>query len=170
MLVDLEAREDERGLFARSYCEREFESMGLMPVSAQCNLSLNRVRGTLRGMHFLAEPACEPKLVRCLRGAIQDVIIDMRPWSETYLEHFSVVLNDEDLRALYIPPMFAQGFLTLEDRTLVHYQMGDFYVPGLERGVRFDDPAFGIEWKAPVRVVSAKDRSWPAFSPSAMKK
>lgn len=165
MLVDLEVSEDPRGGFARTYCAREFEKHGLMTAVAQCNTSFNRLKGTLRGMHFLKPPGMEPKLVRCVKGSIQDVIIDLRPESDTYLRHFSVVLSESNRKSLYIPGMFAHGFLTLEDDTHVIYNMGDFYAPGLEGGIRYDDPAFGIEWLAPVASISEKDLAWPLLRP-----
>ncbi len=165
MVIELEIREDVRGGFARTFCAREFEAHGLMSVVAQSNMSYSHVKGTLRGMHYLKEPAMEPKLVRCVKGAIQDVILDMRPGSETYLKHFSISLTEMNRRSLYIPGMFAHGFLTLEDDTHVVYSMGDFYSPGLEAGFRYDDPAFGIEWEAPVTCITEKDLSWPPFTP-----
>ena len=163
-LVDLERLEDERGFFARAYCAEEFAAHGLQPVIAQANLSFNRTRGTLRGMHYQVDPAEETKLVRCTRGAIWDVIIDMRPDSPTYLSHFGVELSAENRSALYVPALCAHGFQTLVDDTEVTYQVGDFYRPGHERGVAHDDPAFAIQWPLPVSVISEKDRAWPPFA------
>jgi dTDP-4-dehydrorhamnose 3,5-epimerase len=162
-LVDLERLTDERGFFARAYCAEEFEAHGLNAVVAQVNTSSNRRRGTLRGMHYQVEPAEETKLVRCTRGAIWDVIVDMRPDSPTYLSHFGVELNEENRTALYVPAMCAHGFQTLADDTDVTYQVGDYYRPGHERGIAYDDPAVGIEWPLPVSVITEKDRGWPAL-------
>ena len=163
-LIDLERLEDERGFFARAYCAEEFAAHGLRPVVAQANLSFNGRRGTLRGMHYQVDPAEETKLVRCTRGAIWDVIIDMRPDSPTYLEHFGVELSAENRSALYVPALCAHGFQTLVDESEVSYQVGDFYRPGHERGIAYDDPAFGIQWPLPVTVISEKDRAWPPFA------
>lgn len=165
MLVDLEIRSDERGGFARTFCAREFEAHGLVPGVAQLNMSFNHRKGTLRGMHFQKAPALESKLVRCVRGAIQDVIIDLRTDSPTYLRHFSITLSQDNRTALYVPGMFAHGYLTLTDDTEIIYNVGEFYTPALESGVRYDDPTFGIKWTLPVALVSEKDASWPLFKP-----
>ena len=163
-LVDLELLEDERGFFARSFCAVEFAEQGLKPAVAQANVSFNHSAGTLRGMHFQVDPAEETKLIRCTRGAVWDVIVDMRPDSESYLRHFGVELTAENHRALYVPAMCAHGFQTLVDATEVTYQVGDHYRPGHERGVRHDDPAIGIEWPLEVSVITDKDRSWPPIA------
>jgi dTDP-4-dehydrorhamnose 3,5-epimerase len=163
MVVDLDFYRDARGGFARSFCARIFEENGLSPTIAQCNVSINHGKGTLRGMHFQVEPATESKLVRCVRGSIQDVIIDLRADSPTYMRHFSVILSQDNRRALYVPGMFAHGYLTLTDDTEIHYNIGEFYTPGLERGVRYDDPAFGIEWLTSIRCISEKDLGWPDY-------
>jgi dTDP-4-dehydrorhamnose 3,5-epimerase len=160
-VLDVEPRVDERGFFARTFCRREFETRGLDPAVAQCNVAYNRRRGTLRGLHYQAPPVSESKLVRCTRGAIHDVIVDLRPDSPTRLRHFAVELTAENRRSLYVPDRFAHGYVTLTDDTEVTYQMGEFYTPGSERGVRFDDPALGIEWPVPVVLISDKDRAWP---------
>lgn len=160
-VLDLERREDNRGFFARTFDARELEAHGMRAAVAQCNLSYNRVRGTLRGMHMQVAPATEPKLVRCTRGAIYDVIVDMRPGSPTYLQHVGVELTSDNRRQLYVPDMFAHGFLTLTDDAEVAYQVGEFYAPGFERGLRYDDPALGIQWPVPVTVLSDKDAAWP---------
>lgn len=165
-IIDLERREDPRGWFARTFCRREFEAHGLEPVIAQANISWNARKGTLRGMHYQVPPAAETKLVRCTRGALWDVIVDLRPDSPTFLRHFGVELTAENGRQLYVPELFAHGFLTLADDTEVAYQVGEFYTPGAERGIRHDDPALGIEWPAPVAVISEKDAAWPAFVPA----
>ena len=165
-IIDLERREDPRGWFARTFCRREFEAHGLEPVIAQANISWNARKGTLRGMHYQVPPAAETKLVRCTRGALWDVIVDLRPDSPTFLRHFGVELTAENGRQLYVPELFAHGFLTLADDTEVAYQVGEFYTPGAERGIRHDDPALGIEWPEPVAVISEKDAAWPAFVPA----
>ena len=164
-ILNLEERADERGFFARTFCAREFEAHGLKPTVAQCNLSFNHEEGTLRGMHYQVAPAAETKLVRCTRGAIYDVIIDLRPDSPTHLQHVGVELSEQNRRALYVPGMFAHGYQALTDGAEVVYQVGEFYTPGYERGLRYDDPAFGISWPLEVSVISEKDASWPLFSP-----
>jgi dTDP-4-dehydrorhamnose 3,5-epimerase len=162
-IVDIEARADERGFFARVFCADEFAGQGLETRVVQANLSFNARRGTLRGMHYQLPPAGEAKLVRCIRGAIYDVIIDLRPESPTYLRHFGVELSAENHRALYIPQQFAHGFQTLADETEVLYLVSEFYTPAYERGLRYDDPAFGIDWPLPISVISAKDAAWGLF-------
>ena len=160
-VIDLERREDDRGFFARTYCQREFEEHGLNPAVAQCNLSYSRRSGTLRGMHYQTGDAAEAKLVRCIRGAIHDVIVDLREGSPTYLKHFGVDLSARNHRALYVPEGFAHGFLSLMDDTEIAYQVSTFYAPGQERGLRYDDPALGIPWPAEITSISEKDASWP---------
>jgi dTDP-4-dehydrorhamnose 3,5-epimerase len=163
-LIKLEPKEDVRGFFARSYCELEFRKLGFKPCSAQCNVSYNRKRGTLRGMHYQAAPFAEAKLVTCLSGAIYDVIIDLRPESPSYCEWLSVQLNSFRPRPmLYIPEGFAHGFQTLEDDTEVLYQMSEFYHPESTRGVRWNDPAFGIKWPDIQPTISERDRNFPDF-------
>ena len=159
-ILDLERREDERGFFARAFCQREFEEHGLKPVIAQANVAFNRYKGTLRGMHFQFPPAPETKLVRCTRGAILDVIVDLRPESATYLQHVEVELNENNNRGLYVPERFAHGYQCLADRTETSYQVGEFYTPGAEGGLRYDDPLLGLKWPLPVSVISEKDRHW----------
>ncbi len=166
-IIDLERREDVRGYFARAFCQQEFETYGLAPVMVQTNVSCNKKRGTLRGMHYQAAPHEEAKLVRCTRGAIYDVIVDVRPHSETYRRWIGVELTPETGRMLYVPEGFAHGFITLEDNTEVTYQVSAFYAPGYERGLRYDDPAIGIEWPIQVEVISEKDGTWPDFRPAA---
>jgi dTDP-4-dehydrorhamnose 3,5-epimerase len=161
VLVDLERREDERGFFARSYCREEFLAAGLEPLAEQANLSWNEVAGTLRGMHYQLPPSTEAKLVRCTAGAVHDVVIDVRPDSPTYLTSVAVELTARDRRALYVPPMFAHGYQTLTDDAEVVYQVSEAYAPGVERGLRHDDPALGLSWPLPVSRISAKDASWP---------
>ena len=160
-VIDPEPYADERGLFARTFCAREFAEHGLDTTPVQCNVSLNRRRGTMRGMHWQAAPHEEAKLVRCTHGAIHDVIVDLRPDSATFGGHVGVELTAGNRRMLYVPEGFAHGFLTLEDDTEVFYQMSAFYEPDAARGLRYDDPALGIRWPAEVRVVSERDRSWP---------
>jgi dTDP-4-dehydrorhamnose 3,5-epimerase len=160
-LIDIDTKSDDRGFFARTFCREEFEAHGLKPDVAQCNLSFNHRAGTLRGMHYQVEPATETKLIRCTRGAIFDVIVDMRPQSATYLRHVGVELSADNRRALYVPELFAHGYQALVDGTEVTYQVGEFYTPGHERGLRHDDPVLGIDWPLPVTVISGKDVHWP---------
>lgn len=158
--IDIEPREDNRGFFARAFCQREFQEHGLKPVIAQANLAFNKYKGTVRGMHFQYPPAPETKLVRATRGAILDIIVDLRPESPTYLQHVSVELSADNHRALYVPERFAHGYQVLEDRTETSYQVGEFYTPGAEGGLRHDDPRLGLEWPLPVGEISAKDNGW----------
>jgi dTDP-4-dehydrorhamnose 3,5-epimerase len=162
--VEIESHPDERGFFARTWCSREFASHGLSGALAQASISHNDHRGTVRGMHLQLPPSQEAKLVRCSRGAIYDVIVDLRPDSETYLQHFGIHLDAVSCKALYIPPLVAHGFQTLEADTEVIYQMTDFFAPELGYGFRWDDPAFAIEWpiRTPVTIV-ARDRNYPDF-------
>lgn len=164
-VIELQSFSDDRGSFARTFCAREFAEKGLKPTVVQANLSYNHRRGTLRGMHYQLPPAMETKLVRCTRGAIYDVIIDLRPDSPSYLQHFGVELSAENRKAYYVPEMFAHAYLTLTDGAEVVYQVGEFYTPGFERGVRYDDPRFNIQWPVPIEVISDKDASWPRFNP-----
>lgn len=167
-IIDLELRADDRGAFARTFCMKEFEAHGLKSSVAQCNLSYNYKAGTLRGMHYQIPPAAETKLVRCTKGAIYDVIIDLRPDSPTYLQHIGVELTEDNHRALYVPELFAHGYQALTDGAEVAYQVGEFYTPGYERGIRYDDPTFKIEWPMPITVISDKDAAWPAFEAVAV--
>ena len=162
-IIELEPLEDERGFFARSFCQREFEKHGLNLCVVQCNVSYNKKKGTLRGMHYQVPPHEEAKLVSCIRGAIYDVIIDLRPDSTTYCQWFALELSAENYKMLYVPEGFTHGFQTLEDNTIVFYQMSEFYHPECARGARWDDPAFGIRWPLPNRVMSKKDLSYPDF-------
>jgi len=162
-LVDLDRNEDERGFFARSWDGREFEARGLNPLIAQCSISFNLRKGTLRGMHYQVKPFEEAKLVRCTRGSLHDVIVDLRPGSPTYAKSLGVLLSAENRRMLYVPEGFAHGFLTLEDATEVFYQISELYAPESQRGFRWNDPAFGIAWPAKVRVISERDRTYPDF-------
>lgn len=159
-IVDLEPRGDARGFFARAFCQREFEAHGLKPLIAQANLSFNYRRGTVRGLHFQFPPAAETKFIRCSRGAIVDVIVDLRPESPTYLQHVAVELTAENRRGLYVPERFAHGYQVLEDDTETTYQVGEFYTPGAESGLRYSDPRLAIAWPLPVTDISDKDRAW----------
>lgn len=163
-LVELEPIEDQRGFFARSFCRREFEQHGLDPALVQCNVSFNHRRGTLRGMHFQRAPHAEAKLVRCTRGAIYDVIVDLRPQSPSFMRWIPAELSAENRRALYVPRGVAHGFQTLTDDAEVLYQMSEFYAPEAAAGVRWDDPAFAIRWPIAAPIVSARDRAYPDFS------
>ncbi len=160
-LVGMDELSDERGFFARSFCAEEFADAGLESAIAQCNVSYNHVAGTLRGLHYQTADAPEAKLVRCTRGAILDVVVDMRPSSPTLGRHVAVELSADNHLALYVPPLFAHAYMTLHAATEVSYQVSQPYTPNTERGLRFDDPALGIEWPSDVRVISDKDRSWP---------
>jgi dTDP-4-dehydrorhamnose 3,5-epimerase len=162
-LVDLERREDERGYFARTFCEDEFRAQGLDARVTQTSVSHNRRRGTLRGMHYQAAPHEEAKLVRCTRGAIYDVALDLRDQSPAFRRWIAVELSADNGRALYVPPGVAHGFQALADETDVLYQMSVAYRPESARGVRFDDRAFAIEWPLPDPIVNARDQSYPDF-------
>lgn len=159
-LIDIERREDSRGFFARAFCQHEFEAHGLKPTIAQANIAYNHKAGTLRGMHFQFPPAAETKLVRCTRGAILDIIVDLRPESSTYLQHIEVELSEDNSRALYVPERFGHGYQVLRDQTETSYQVGEFYSPGSESGLLHNDPRLNLEWPLPVTVISEKDRSW----------
>ena len=159
--VDIEAIEDDRGFFARSFCRDEFSAHGLSPELVQCSVSWNRRKGTLRGMHYQAPPHEEHKLVRCTSGAIHDVVVDLRADSPARHRWIAVELSAANRRAVYIPPGCAHGFQTLSDDSEVFYQMSEFYHSESARGVRFDDPAFGIEWPLPNPIISARDRALP---------
>ena len=159
-IIDLERREDDRGFFARAFCQEEFAQHGLKTTIAQANVAFNRKRGTLRGMHFQYPPSAETKLVRCTRGAILDIIVDLRPESRTYLQHVAVELTEDNGRALYVPERFAHGYQVLADRTETSYQVGEFYAPGTEGGLLYHDPRLGLEWPLPVSSISEKDQNW----------
>ena len=163
-IIDIEKRTDDRGFFARAWCQNEFEAQGLVARVVQTNLSYNIRKGTLRGMHYQVAPYAETKLVRCTKGGIYDVIIDLRPDSSTYKQWVGVELTGDNYRMLFVPEGFAHGFQTLADDVEVTYQVSQFYTPGAEGGIRYDDPTFGIEWPLPVQVISDKDQSWPAYT------
>jgi dTDP-4-dehydrorhamnose 3,5-epimerase len=159
-IIDVERRADSRGFFARVFCQDEFADHGLKPVIAQSNIAYNERKGTLRGMHFQFPPSAETKLVRCTRGAILDIIVDLRPESPTYLQHVAVELTADNHRALYVPERFAHGYQVLEDATETSYQVGEFYTPNAEGGLRFDDPRLGLSWPLPIGEMSTKDAEW----------
>jgi dTDP-4-dehydrorhamnose 3,5-epimerase len=162
-IIEPEPREDERGAFFRSFCEEEFRAQGLDFPVAQCNISENRFKGTLRGMHFQKAPFSEIKLVRCFSGAIFDVAVDARADSATRRQWFGVELTAKNRRALYVPGGFAHGYLTLEDDSSVFYQVSEFYHPEAESGIRWDDPAVGIRWPLAPALISDKDRRWASL-------
>jgi dTDP-4-dehydrorhamnose 3,5-epimerase len=163
-IIDLARHEDSRGFFARVFCQQEFEEHGLKPLVAQANIGSSRYRGTVRGMHFQFPPAAETKYVRCVRGAVLDIIVDLRPESPTYLRHTAVELSAANQRGIYIPERFAHGYQTLEDDTDTIYMVGEFYTPGVAGGLRHDDPALGLRWPLPVETISEKDQAWRAFA------
>jgi dTDP-4-dehydrorhamnose 3,5-epimerase len=166
-VVELDKKDDNRGFFSRAFCAREFAEHGLKPQVVQANLSHSHTKGTIRGMHYQLPPATEPKFIRCIRGAIWDVIIDVRPESPTYLEHFAIELSADNRIALYVPDMFAHGNQALTDGAELLYLVGEYYTPGYERGIRYNDPGIGIEWPVPVTIVSDKDASWPLLEVNA---
>jgi dTDP-4-dehydrorhamnose 3,5-epimerase len=163
-VIDLDRREDARGFFARAFCQHEFAEHGLKPLIAQANIAFNRRKGTLRGMHFQYPPAAETKLVRATRGAILDIIVDLRPESPTYLEHVAVELSGDNHRALYVPERFAHGYQVLEDDTETSYQVGEFYAPETEGGLLYRDLRLGLEWPLGVAEISPKDAAWRPLS------
>ncbi|MEM6348159.1 MAG: dTDP-4-dehydrorhamnose 3,5-epimerase [Bacteroidota bacterium] len=163
-IVDIKGFQDDRGLFSRVYCQREFEEHGLNAKVVNTNVSRSVYKGTLRGMHFQRQPMAECKLVRCTNGALYDVIIDLRPGSPTYKEWIGVELNEDNYRMLFVPEGFAHGFQTLVDQTEATYQVSQFYAPDHEGGVRWNDPTFGIEWPLEPTVMSDKDKNWPDFA------
>lgn len=162
--IEPELLQDDRGFFARTFCRQEFAARGLAAPAEQCSVSFNRSKGTLRGLHYQRAPHEEARLVRCTMGAIHDVIVDLRPSSATFRRWASVELSAANRRALYVPEGFAHGFVTLADETEVFYQMSHPYHPESAAGVRWDDPAFAIEWPHPIAVMSERDRSYPPFT------
>ena len=162
-IIEVKKLEDERGFFGRSFCMKEFEEHGLNPAVVQANVSYNKKKATLRGMHYQVSPYEETKLVRCVRGAIYDVIIDLRKDSETYRKWIGVELTEGSYRMLFVPEGFAHGFITLKDETEVIYQVSQFYTPGSEKGLRWNDPAFQIEWPLTPEIISEKDKSHPDY-------
>ena len=164
-VIELDKIGDDRGFFARAFCEEEFSAAGLVSRFVQVNNSLSADKGTLRGMHYQLAPNAETKLVRCIRGALWDAIIDLRPESDTFRQYFGVELSAENRRMLYVPKGFAHGFITLEDHTEAFYFVDEPYAPDSERGIRWNDPQFGIEWPAKPVVLSDKDREQRDFDP-----
>jgi len=162
-LVELEKRGDQRGFFARLFCQDEFEEHGLVADMVQANVSFSKVKGTLRGLHYQDEPFAETKYIRCVKGAIYDVIIDIQPDSPTFMQWLAFELTAQNYKMLYIPKGYAHGFQTLEPDTEVTYLVSEFYAPEAEGGVRYNDPAFGINWPVGVTEISEKDRTWPDF-------
>jgi dTDP-4-dehydrorhamnose 3,5-epimerase len=161
--IDLELKSDDRGFFARSWCQKEFSSHKLNAKLVQCNVSFNSRRGTLRGIHYQVAPYAETKLVRCTKGVIYDVVVDLRSQSPTFRGWIGVMLTAKKRNMVYVPEGCAHGFLTLEDETEVFYQMSEFYRPEATQGVRWDDPAFRIFWPRPVEVISERDRAYPNY-------
>lgn len=162
-VVEIEQLVDARGFFARSWCAREFAEHGLPENMVQSSVSFNLKTGTLRGMHYSIFPADESKLVRCTKGSIYDVIVDLRRGSDTYLDHFGIALSEQNHKALFIPPGFAHGFLTLEENTEILYMMNDYYKPGCARGCRWNDPLFNINWPTEIKVIDERDRNYPDY-------
>lgn len=163
-LVEVKKLEDDRGFFGRAWCKNEFLEHGLNPNFVQINTSLSKKKGTIRGMHYQVDPYQEVKFIRCTRGRIWDVIIDLRPDSPTFMKWCGNELSADNYRMVYVPGNFAHGFITLEDDSEVYYPVSEFYTPGAERGLRWDDPAFSIEWPIEAVMVSEKDRAHPKFS------
>ena len=168
-LIEQERHADDRGFFSRTWCAEEFARQGLEPALAQCSVSFNRRRGTLRGLHYQAPPFAEAKLVRCTRGAIYDVAVDLRPDSPTFRGWIGVELEAHNGRALYIPRGLAHGLYVLADDTEVEYQISTPYEPGAARGVRWDDPFHAVSWPGPVEVIAARDREYPDLDPSGLR-
>jgi dTDP-4-dehydrorhamnose 3,5-epimerase len=162
-IVEIEKLTDDRGFFGRSWCRKEFEAYGLTSRVVQTNVSFNRKKATLRGMHYQIAPHQESKFIRCTRGAIYDVIIDLRSELPTYKQWVGVELTADNYSMLFVPEGFSHGFMTLMDNTEITYQVSEFYTPGSEKGIRFNDPTFRIRWPLEVSVISDKDRTWPDF-------
>lgn len=163
-VIDLDMKSDSRGFFTRAFCREEFIANGLEPLVEQCNIAFNHRKGTVRGMHMQIAPHPEAKLVRCIRGAVMDIIVDMRPGSPTRLRHVAVELSADNRRALYVPPYFAHGYQTLTDDAELLYQVSGRYAPEAERGLRYNDPDLALPWPVPVSLISDKDRRWPLLS------
>jgi dTDP-4-dehydrorhamnose 3,5-epimerase len=167
-VIELEKIGDDRGFFSRVWCQKEFEAQGLVARIAQANTSFNKIKGTLRGLHYQRPPYEEVKIMRCVRGAIYDVIVDLRPSSPTYMQWVGVELTQDNYKMLYVPENFAHGYQTLTDDAEVFYPTSQFYTPQAEAGVRWNDPAFAIEWPQPdPPVISEKDKSWPDYVPQS---
>ena len=168
-IIDVKRLEDERGFFGRAWCKKEFQDHGLNSNAVQANVSYNKVKGTIRGMHYQVAPYMESKTIRCTSGAIYDVIIDIRPDSPTFKQWIGVELTEESFRMLYVPEGFAHGFITLEDHTSVHYMVTEYYTPGAEAGIKYNDSAFNIQWPITPTVVSDKDMKHPDFNEKLFK-
>jgi len=166
-IIDVKRLEDERGFFGRAWCKKEFETLGLNSDAVQANVSQNKLAGTLRGLHYQTEPFTESKTVRCTEGSIFDVIVDLRSGSPTYKQWVGVTLTSQSFRMLYVPDGFAHGFITLEDNSAVHYMVTQYYTPGAEKGIRYDDPAFNIEWPLTPALVSDRDLIHPPYTETA---
>ena len=162
-IIDTESYEDERGSFARTYCQKEFQAQGIVDGMVQANMSTNKAKGTLRGLHYQIDPYQEGKLVRCIKGALYDVIVDLRPDSPTYGQWIGVELTEENQRSLFVPKDFAHGFVTLVAETTAFYLTSEFYSPGAESGIRWNDPGLGIEWPITPQSLSDKDSNWEDF-------
>jgi dTDP-4-dehydrorhamnose 3,5-epimerase len=169
-IIDVERREDERGFFGRAWCKKEFEEHGLNSNAVQANVSFNKNLGTLRGMHYQAAPFSESKTVRCTSGSIFDVIVDLRADSPTFKQWIGAELTGKSFRMMYVPEGFAHGFITLEDNTSVYYLVTQYYSPGAEAGLKFDDPAFNITWPIPPILLSDKDKMHPPFVDKSLNK
>lgn len=163
-IVKVKRLEDERGYFGRVFCEDEFKDQGLDPKIVQANMSTNKLKGTLRGMHYQNEPYQETKFIRCVRGSLFDIIIDLRETSATYMQSFGVELSEDNAKALYVPRGFAHGFITLKDNTTALYMVSQRYHPDAESGIRWNDPLFKLDWPIEPICVSSKDQTWPDFS------
>ena len=166
-IIQLEKRGDERGFFARTFCQNEFSDHGLNTQISQANLAYSRFKGTLRGMHYQARPHAEAKLVRCTKGAVFDVAVDLRPDSVTYCQWFGVELSSDNDKMFYIPEDFAHGYMTIEDHCELTYMVSAFYAPDAEQGVRWDDPTFEIKWPLTPKIISDKDKKWADFNPAS---
>ncbi len=164
-IIDLEKKEDERGFYARAFCKNEFGNKGLKTDIAQANIIYTKHKATLRGLHLQLPPYEETKLIRCTKGAIYDVIIDLRPGSATYKQHLGINLTADNFKMVYVPEGFAHGYLTLENDTHVAYHVTEFYTPGYEKGVRWNDPAFYVKWPIQPEIISKKDKSFPNYFP-----
>lgn len=163
-VIRLQQHGDERGFFARAWCQREFETHGLTAKIVQANTAYSRRKGTLRGMHYQVSPYAEAKLLRCIRGAVYDVMIDLRPDSSTFKSWYGIELDDQSYKMVYVPEGFAHGYMTLADQTEVFYQVSEFYASDAERGIRWNDPVFNVQWPGMEKmIISEKDRNWPDY-------
>jgi dTDP-4-dehydrorhamnose 3,5-epimerase len=163
-IIEVQKYGDERGFFGRSWCVREFEAKGIPAAMVQANIACSAKKGTLRGLHYQERPFSEGKLIRCTNGSAYDVIVDLRPSSATYRQWIGAELTHDNYHMLFVPEGFAHGYLTLEDNTEMYYMVSQFYTPEAERGIRYDDPFFGIRWPVDIKVISAKDKGWPDYT------